>query len=210
MYNPESVKQSYAIVWGKEQGVGQSSAELVYSRSLPNELNLDLILDGTGVDQPEDLSDVLQKPKPVLDQVKEFLNVVFQYQGELHQPNYLLVSWGGIDSFKCRFLSVDITYTLFDRQGVPLRATLKAVLISDENAEERARKENKQSPDLTHERVVRSGDTLPLLSKQIYGSSAHYLHVARYNGLDNFRSLVPGQTLLFPPLATFASGSGKA
>ena len=61
-------------------------------------------------------------------------------------------------------------------------------------------KENKTSPDLSHSRIVKSGDTLPLLSKEIYGSAVHYLRVAQANGLDNFRSLTPGQQIVFPPL----------
>ena len=47
---------------------------------------------------------------------------------------------------------------------------------------------------------MKSGDTLPLLCKEIYGSSAHYLRVAADNRLDDFRNLVPGQTLYFAPL----------
>jgi nucleoid-associated protein YgaU len=60
--------------------------------------------------------------------------------------------------------------------------------------------ENKSSPDLTHVRVVKAGDTLPLLTKAIYGSSRDYLRVAEHNGLDNFRDLTPGRRLVFPPL----------
>ena len=50
-------------------------------------------------------------------------------------------------------------------------------------------------------RTVKSGDTLPLLCKEIYGSSAYYLRVAADNELDDFRHLVPGQTLYFKPLS---------
>ena len=52
-----------------------------------------------------------------------------------------------------------------------------------------------------------SGDTLPLLTKQIYGSPAAYLDVARFNGLDDFRTLTPGKEILFPPLVTFGRGA---
>jgi nucleoid-associated protein YgaU len=54
---------------------------------------------------------------------------------------------------------------------------------------------------VSHSRVVRRCDTLPLLTAEVYGTSVHYLRVARANGLSHFRDLVPGQTLLFPPLA---------
>ena len=62
------------------------------------------------------------------------------------------------------------------------------------------REAGKSSPDVTHVRVVKSGDTLPLLCKEVYGSAAHYLRVAHDNGLDDFRNLTPGRTLTFAPL----------
>ena len=49
--------------------------------------------------------------------------------------------------------------------------------------------------------MVLAGDTLPLLCQQIYGSATHYLQVAAFNGLDDFRVLEPGRELLFPPFA---------
>lgn len=115
-----------------------------------------------------------------------------------------MVEWGGKEDggliFSCRLSSVNVTYTSFNRDGSPMRAELDVVLFSDQDVKSRMAKENKHSPDLTHQRTVRSGDTLPLLSKEVYGTSAHYLRVAQVNNLDNFRSLTPGQVLSFPPL----------
>jgi nucleoid-associated protein YgaU len=62
--------------------------------------------------------------------------------------------------------------------------------------------EAKSSPDLTHSRIVKAGDTLPLLSKEIYGTANHYLWIAQQNQLDDFRNLMPGQRLFFPPLVS--------
>jgi nucleoid-associated protein YgaU len=84
---------------------------------------------------------------------------------------------------------VDVTYTAFDKNGAPLRATLNTTFLEDLEPAKRLRKENKSSPDLPHTRIVRNGDTLPLLTKEIYGSSVYYLRVAQLNGLDNFRQL---------------------
>ncbi|MEB3157176.1 MAG: LysM peptidoglycan-binding domain-containing protein, partial [Cyanobacteriota bacterium] len=61
--------------------------------------------------------------------------------------------------------------------------------------------DNFSSPDLTHRRLVRAGDTLPQLCLEIYGTAEHYLRVADVNNLDDVRVLTPGQQLLFPPYA---------
>ena len=103
-------------------------------------------------------------------------------------------------NFFCRLASVNVSYTSFHRDGTPLRAELDINLVSDQNVKKRLAEENKSSPDLTHHRVVKSGDTLPLLAKEIYGSAGHYLRVAQVNNLDDFRNLTPGQELFFPPL----------
>ena len=47
-----------------------------------------------------------------------------------------------------------------------------------------------QSPDLTHVRMVKAGDTLPGFCEQIYGDPRLYLKVAAANGLDPRRALV--------------------
>ena len=205
MFNPASFSQSYASVWGARQGVGSSGPQLSYARSKPRELSLDLVIDGTGVDE---MGLFVPARKTVKDRVKAFLDVTFRYNGIIHEPNYLLVQWGSL-IFTCRLSKVDVKYTAFERDGTPLRAELKVTLISDKEAKARAKEENKTSPDLTHSRTVRSGDTLPLLTREIYGSSAAYLDVARYNRLDDFRSLIPGQQIFFPPLASFDAGASE-
>jgi nucleoid-associated protein YgaU len=79
-------------------------------------------------------------------------------------------------------------------------ARLKTNFISDEDPDKRGLLENKSSPDLTHTRIVKSGDTLPLLTKEIYGSSQYYLRLAQINNINDFRNLTPGCEIIFPPL----------
>lgn len=193
MFNPASYKQSYAILWGKQQGLNTSGREVSYSRSEPSQLELDLVLDGTGV------AGLSGPPKSVKERVEDFLKVTYRYNGDIHEPNYLLAEWGAL-VFPCRLLDAAVTYTTFDRDGTPLRAELKVTLIGDKEVERRVREEQKSSPDLTHRRLVVDGDTLPLLTRQVYGSPDPYPEVARFNELDDFRRLKPGTTIHFPPL----------
>jgi LysM repeat protein len=208
MFNPATYTQTYANVWSKLPGVNASGAQLYYQRSNPTDLSLDLVLDGTGVDEMGIVT--LIAPKTVEDRLKNFLDVCYTYNGQIHEPNYLIVEWG-ILKLSCRLQSVTVKYTSFDRGGKPLRAELATRFVSDDETQQRKKKEDKKSPDVTHSRVVSSGDTLPLLTKQIYGSSAAYLDVARWNGLDDFRRLTPGQEIVFPPLASLGRGTaGKS
>ncbi|MCK6587051.1 MAG: hypothetical protein HUU21_11480 [Polyangiaceae bacterium] len=197
MFNPASYTQTHVIPWAKQKVINASQQTAKYTGSLSDELSLDLILDGTGVTEMGVLAGAR---KSVAARLEEFFATTLRYNGEIHEPNYLRVEWG-ILSFDCRLSRTSIRYTSFDPRGVPLRAELSVTLISDTAPEKRAKTEDKKSPDVTHARVVRSGDTLPLLTKSVYGSSARFLDVARWNGLDDFRDLSPGRKLLFPPLA---------
>jgi hypothetical protein len=206
MFNPGSLKRAFVIEYGSRQGYNSTSKKLNYTRSGPSELKLTLLLDGTGVD--ESAVNDQTGGQNVSDRIKKFLNLTFQMNGKIHEPNYLSVRWGDLN-FQCRLQSLDITYNNFDRDGTALRAELEIVLISDVEVKKRLTEENKSSPDLSHRRVVRSGDTLPLLTKEIYGSSASYLLVAQANGLDDFRNLVPGQELIFPVMQSEQGGGGN-
>ena len=206
LYNPTSISQKYEIAYGKKQALASTGISAKYMWSKPRELKLDLILDGTNV---QNMGITLLKPqKTVTERVNEFLDLTYRMDGNSHEPSYLTVEWGELDwgeqykanVFSCRLASVDITYTSFNRDGSPLRAKLDVLLISDIEVMKRKREEKTSSPDLTHHRTVKSGDTLPLLTKEIYGTSKYYLRVAQANNLDDFRNLIPGQELIFPPL----------
>ena len=139
----------------------------------------------------------------VTEQIDDLLGMCFYMDGELHEPKYLTIQWGDgpLQDFDCRLESVDITYTSFDKSGAPLRADLKTVFVEDLDPEKRAKRDGKSSPDLSKTRIVKSGDTLPMLSKEVYGSAHHYIRLAQINRLDDFRNLKPGQRIVFPPLA---------
>jgi hypothetical protein len=208
LLNPEKYSQTYKTEYKKEQASGNSSTAPKFTRSLPSDLDLEFLFDRTGVlvhygDDPEAGSgDTVYKDqgKGIIDDLANFKKAVFDYNGDQHKPNYLIISWGDL-LFKGILTDLAIEYKLFKPDGTPLRAVAKVKFISHIEAEKRASKENNQSPDLTHFRVVKDGDTLPLMTHRIYGDSKYYLEVAEANGLTNFRSLQPGQKLFFPPLA---------
>lgn len=204
MFNPESFSQQYRTTYGKNQAINTTGKELDYSYSNPCSLNLKLILDGTGVSEMG--SAQAGGSKKVSERVKDFLDLTYRMNGTIHEPNFLRVEWGDL-IFSCRLGNLNISYTSFNADGTALRAELDVSLISDEDDNKRIAKNNQTSPDLTHSRIVRSGDSLPLLTKEIYGSSKYYLWVAAANNLDDFRNLTPGQEILFPPLEQGRVGS---
>jgi hypothetical protein len=202
MFNPTSVAMQHKNKFNKYQGINTSSQRAMYSHSPSADLNLEFVLDGTGVTDFGIATLIGIGTKSVADQIKHFLTACFVMDGDIHEPKFLKIQWGKgvLSDFNCRLVSVDIEYSAFDRNGAPLRATLKTAFVEDLEVSKRLRKEGKNSPDLSHTRIVKSGDTLPLLTKAIYGTAQYYLRIAQINNLDDFRTLTPGQELIFPPL----------
>jgi len=156
MFNPASFSQQYEILYTKNAGYGATNQQVDYQRSKPGVLNLLLTVDGTGVSEIG-LAALLGQ-KTVTERVKQFLDLTFRVNGQIHEPNFLSVEWGTL-IFACRLGKVDITYTTFDRDGSPLRAQLNATFMGDQEVKKQMSMDNLSSPDLTHWVTVAEGDT---------------------------------------------------
>ncbi len=197
MINPEKYAVVYKPEYKEEQGEGTSGTQPKFSKIPPQQLNLDILFDSTGV------IDGQEYKNGIIDKIEEFKGIVFEYKGEKHKPNYLKVSWGAL-LFKGVLVDMSIEFKLFASDGTPIRANAKLALKGTIDDDLRVAKENNQSPDLTHYRKVKAGDTLPLMCYRIYGDSKYYLEVAKINNIAVFRKLAPGQELFFPPLQKHA------
>ncbi len=200
--NPETYSMTLKTEYNEQSGQGNSSATPKFVRTIPEELELDFLFDRTGVFQNND-SAGSDNGNGIEEDIENFKKTVFRYNGEIHKPNYLKVSWGTL-LFQCVLLELNIEYKLFRPDGKPLRAVGKAKFKSLIDEEKRAAEENNSSPDLTHIRTVYDGDTLPLMTHKIYGDSKYYLEVAKVNNLTNFRKLKVGDRLYFPPIDKLA------
>lgn len=198
MFNPETYSLHYENKFQGYQGINTSARQAVYSLSRPGNLSLKLIFDNTGVSDMGVIT-LFGKNRDVYKQVQEFLELTFHMDGKIHEPKFLKIEWGDL-IFNCRLMSVDVKYSMFNRKGQPVRAELDTKFIGDIEDSKRVKKENKNSPDLTHTRVVKSGDTMPLMAKNIYNDSSYYIKLAQANKTNNFRKLKPGTTIDFPPI----------
>jgi len=194
LINPETYTLAYKVKTAEGQGQGTSSAQAKFEYTLPEELRFEFLFDNTGI------IDGQAKADGIFDDVGHFRQMLTEYQGSSHEPYHLKLVWGNL-IFKGRAIELNITYKLFNADGQPIRAVAEAKFKGSIEEKKRAAKENKSSPDLTHQRIVKAGDTLPLMCYRIYGDPKYYLQVAAVNGLDNFRFLTPGTIIAFPPLA---------
>jgi len=196
--NPNEITFGYEYEWDAAQGSGTTGSRMNFKKAKPGDLNLTFFLDGTGANG-RPLTGANGQPLDVQKKVEEFHKVT-GYEGGIHRPNYLEIAWGTLPVKKCVLKTASVAYKLFRDNGVPLRAIITAVFIDTSDDKTRVAKAKDKSPDLTHVRLMKAGDSLPKLCQEIYGNPRLYVAIAQFNGFDDFRSIAPGTRILFPPL----------
>lgn len=204
--NPTGYSVTYKTELEPNQPLGTAKADLKYVASPSTDLQLEFLFDGTGVTEAFSGNKLINaikgktfKKTSVKDQVDAFYKATGQVAGPIHKPYNVILNWGNFE-FKGVLAEFTVEYKLFDNEGQPLRAIGKAKFSESISPKLEAAEKKNESPDVTHKRTVQDGDTLPLMTEKIYGDSKYYLEVAKVNGLINFRQLIPGQELFFPPL----------
>ncbi|WP_421863074.1 hypothetical protein [Motiliproteus sp.] len=190
--NPSEITLAYEMAYDSAQGSGTTGSRMEFKQIKPGDLSLSFFIDGTGANG---------RRVDVQQQVEAFQKTT-GYNGDIHRPNYLIVAWGSLQVRRCILKSVSIAYKLFKPSGEPLRAVISATFTDNSDDETRVAIAQDQSPDLTHSRIFRAGDSLPGLCQQIYGQAGYYPQVARINQLNSFRDIKPGTRLVFPPVKT--------
>lgn len=191
--NPASYQKSFNVNYHIVDTLGSSDITKSFKSIGNSDLNLSLFVDGTGRTPLE------SRYKDIDDYIDKFNQLVCGFHGEVHRPYFLLITWG-----KLVFTGVctknSIKYTLFSPEGKALRAVMDLSFSESVDYKTKAKEAAMSSPDLTHVRTVKAGDTLPLMAYRIYGSIGHYIEIARHNKLSSFFAIKPGDQIEFPPI----------
>lgn len=166
---------------------------LQFVRGQTRTLALELFFDTTNVGAGEN---------PVLD-VRSMTEPVAQLgriRSKTHAPPRVTFTWGQGLSFRAIVDNVQQKFTLFNPNGVPLRATLTVSFKEYKTLEEQLQELNLKSADHSKVRVVKAGDTLANIAFQEYGDASLWRLIAQGNKdqLTDLRRLQPGMTLRLP------------
>ncbi|HKP52221.1 MAG TPA: LysM peptidoglycan-binding domain-containing protein [Chloroflexia bacterium] len=120
---------------------------------------------------------------------------------KLSEPPHVEFRWGEFWSFKAVITSIQQKFTLFLRDGTPVRSTVQ---ISFLQAEETGKYPGQNPTSGGREgyavHIVKEGESIDWIAFAQYGSSNAWRHLATANGLDEPDRLRPGQRLLIVPL----------
>lgn len=193
MYNPNSLRMSYINQYKTVNPINQSQYNQYVSSQLDS-LALEIIFDakmpGNGLS---------------LDyQIKKLHGLCYAVNPTSNAPNFLCVSWGklgfggeGSRDFSGRVTNLSINYTLFDRDGTPLRATVLLTLASDPSLIQQKAHDKLKSPPVAVI-TVPDASSLPIIAMQVGAvlkGGIDYLSLANINDLDSLNDIKPGQIL---------------
>jgi nucleoid-associated protein YgaU len=145
-----------------------------------------------------DTSDTLQD---VDDAYVRALRALLDKNSKLHAPAIVAFVWG-----RRRFTGVldglDVTYQLFDPDGVPLRAKLGITLKEYRPVAVQLWQQPPQtSADVEKTYLVKAGDDLTGIAGAVYQDPARWRDLALANGITDPRALRPGMRLVLPRLS---------
>lgn len=181
---------------------GIDSPILQFVRGQNEKLTLELFFDTTEAGMGESpVRPVTELTKPVYELVK--------MQGNTHAPPRVRFVWGRGLSFRGIVESIQQKFTVFNPQGIPLRATLAVTFREYKTLEEQLGQLNLQSADHSKQRLVQVKDTLSRIAFEEYGDSSKWRFIAEEKAnagvLSNPRRLTPGTRLLVPALGVFGA-----
>ncbi len=205
-YNPTEYGLTKGAKYAEVVIPGLDSPVLQFVNGENEKLSLELFFDttderGTGTNA----LDVTTKVDPFYRLVK--------VDGDMHAPPIVRITWGEhfpggttdanespMAAFDGVVENVQRKYTLFNSDGVPLRAIVTLSLREYKTLEEQLNELNLRTADHTRVHIVQSGETLPQIAYAAYKNPARWRLIADHNKLRKPRDLQPGMVLELPPI----------
>lgn len=183
---------------------GIDSPILQFVRGQNEKLTLELFFDTTADGMGEGaVTDVRDLTAPVYQLVK--------IHGYTHAPPRVRFVWGRGLSFRAIVESVQQKFTVFNPEGIPLRASLAVTFREYKTLEEQLGELNLQSAEHSRQYIVHLHDTLSHIAFQEYGDSSRWRAIAEEPTnaelLANPRLLKPGMRITVPALDAFGNPS---
>jgi LysM repeat protein len=186
-FNPTEYQRSKANSFAEIGIPGLETPPIQYVRGESEKLTAELLADTS-----DTLDDVrVRYTQPLRD----LMNI----NAELHAPPIVRLSWGS-ESFKGVIDSLNLTFTLFTPEGIPLRAKISLSMKEYRPVTVQTREVPKNSPNVEKAYVVRRGDTLSGIASAFYSDPTQWRAIARANQIVDPRYLQPGLKLTIPKL----------
>ncbi|HTI28304.1 MAG TPA: LysM peptidoglycan-binding domain-containing protein [Kutzneria sp.] len=199
-FNPNRLSLNKNTEWRRTPArTAKASAMPEFVGSGPRTLSLEMFLDATA-----------EHDDSVERQVERLMDACVPTPKSLsaNKPAspWVRFDWGTArtTSFDGVLSSLQITYTLFDVDGKPLRATC-ALSISEASIDEPGQNPTSGSREATRTHQVVAGDSLEQIAWREYGDATAWRVIAAANDIDDPMTIAPGRELLVPATSEASS-----
>jgi hypothetical protein len=199
-YNPTEYTVSKSARWNRPPTRGaESSTPPEFTGSDPTTIGMEIFFDAFEEavgDVSGDVDTLLTWTRPTPVSIAR----------SLPQPPLLRFIWGPnpvLQTFQGYLKSVQAKYTMFRRDGTPVRATA-TISLEEVTAEAAGQNPTSGAREGRSAHVVAEGESLPSIAYREYGLASLWRGLAVFNGIDDPMRLTPGAELLLPTQAEAA------
>jgi len=197
LFNPAELTISKSNTWNASEKKGGNAPELRFQGGQSGTLALTLTLDTT-----DKGTDVTEHTNKLLDLLKVDPALAgSDKQRNKARPPWVEFHWGKLHSFKAIVESLQLKFTYFASDGMPLRAKadLKLKQWKDE-AERPLQNPTSHTPTLDTVHRLAHGETLDRVAAKHYADSTRWRLIAEANNVVDPLALEPGALLVIPEL----------
>lgn len=193
-FNPEQFKITKTAKYNQTIQKENETSYMEFSGTAVPKLEISFFFDTSGT--KDFMGGVVTVESDVTALTEQFTNLVRIKPG-LHRPPIVSFMWGS--TFFSGFVKqVSTTYTMFNKNGMPIRAKVDAVMIGmGDTVSERIALE---SPDRTKSRVVSDETSIWGLANTEYDDISKWRVIAKANGIMDPFDIPAGTVLKVPAL----------
>jgi hypothetical protein len=205
LFNPASISMSLGTQWSTppkdededdEDVLDDDDEENQFKGISRPTLSFELMFDTTQAG----------KATPVTDYTKKLVNLTRKAKvkgttqaANDRRPEYVQLCWGKFVSFKAVVTSLNINFTLFNKDGVPLRATASITLEQfEDDANWPKQNPTSGTPAPAADHVVQPGETLDRIAESHFGDPTEWRALARAHRIRDPLE-IPASSGLCPP-----------
>ena len=197
LFNPSELTISKSNTWNASEKKGGNAPELRFQGGQSGTLTLTLTLDTT--DQGTDVTTHTNK---LLDLLKVDPALAgSDRQRNKARPPWVEFHWGKLHSFKAIVERLQLKFTYFASDGMPLRAKADLSLKQwKDEAERPLQNPTSHTPTLHTVHRLAHGETLDRVAAKHYADSTRWRLIAEANRVVDPLTLEPGMLLVIPEL----------
>jgi Contractile injection system tube protein/LysM domain len=195
LFNPAELTITKANSWNAAESKGRNAPEMRFQGGQPGTLSITLTFDTTATGE-----DVTTYTGALLDLMKVDPGLAgSDRQSNKARPPWVEFHWGKLHSFKAVIERLQVRFTYFASNGMPLRAKADLALKQyRDEAERPLQNPTSHTPTLhTMHRVVH-GETLDRIAAAHYADPFRWRLIAQANGVIDPLAIAPGTLLVIP------------